>query len=157
MRVLNQNHGVTLVEIVVILAILIIILAISFSSFINLNKSEALSKQAVDIVAILENARSQTLSSKNSSQYGVHFSENSVVFFKGNDYGSAGANDIVNINLNPNVFISTISLYGSGDNVIFERVTGKTAQFGSITVSLKSNNSLTKTVNINATGLIEVN
>lgn len=149
-----KNKGFTLVELVIIISILVLIIGFSASSFNLLNKSQALNKSADFVGTVLRQARSQTLSSKNISQYGVHFDTSQIVLFDGPTYN---ANNVTNIAfpLNYLVNISDVTLAGAGREVIFDRLTGDTSQTGTVKLILISNPSSAVTINISGTGLIE--
>ncbi|MEX2013760.1 MAG: prepilin-type N-terminal cleavage/methylation domain-containing protein [Parcubacteria group bacterium] len=148
--------GFTIIEILVALAILGLVIVVTTSSFSRLNSSQALEKSASLITSTLSQARSISLSSKDNSQYGVHFSLTELVIFKGDDYVPL-ASDNIRVALNPAVEIREVALSGGGSNVIFWRLSGKAASSGTVTVSLVSDPSLTKTISIYETGLSEIN
>jgi len=149
------TKGFTLVEIVVVLAILVLIVVFSVSSFKLLNQSQALSKSADLVATTLREARSQTLASKSLSQYGVHFDPTQIVLFKGDLY-SATATTNLYFPLNSSVSISNIALSGGRVEVIYSRLTGDAPQTGTVTLSLVSNPSSIRTINISGSGLVEV-
>ncbi len=149
-----KTKGFTLVELVIIISILVLIIGFSASSFSLLNKSQALNKSADFVATVLRQARSLTLSSKNISQYGVHFDTNQIVLFQGSTYDpNASTNTVFPINYL--VRISDVNLTGAGREVIFDRLTGDTPQTGSLVLRLISNSSSAVTINIYGTGLIE--
>ncbi len=150
----NASTGFTLIEILIVIGIFLIISSIVFFSFSNLNKVQALDKSAMSVASVLEEARSLTLSSKDSSQYGVFFDDDEVVLFKGEDYDP---NEIVKtVSLNPLVEISEI-FGGDADEVVFERLTGKASEEGLVVVSLKSDSEVQKIIKVYLTGLVEIN
>ena len=147
------KKGFTLSEVLVVLGMLSVISVVVFSIFITFRKSQSLDLDVETIVETLNQARSQTLSSYNGSVYGVHFIYPKIILFTGNTYS---ANDSLNkeILLNASNVTLTTSLVGGGSDVIFNRLTGSTAQSGTIVLSAPSI-SKTKTINIYSTGLIE--
>ena len=151
-----MNKGFTLIEILVALALLAIVSAITMASFSNLNKTNALDSSVANIVSILDEARSKTLASQNSEQYGVHLEQNQVISFIGNSYNSGDSDNVV-FTINKLVEISDISLTSGGNDIIFDRLTGQVDQNGSLVVRLKSDNAVSTTVTVFGTGIIEVN
>jgi prepilin-type N-terminal cleavage/methylation domain-containing protein len=75
------KQGITFVEIIIVIAILLIIIAIAVPNFNGLKKNQLLNNFNEEILLALNKAKSLSLSSLNSSEYGVHFSTNEVVFF----------------------------------------------------------------------------
>lgn len=148
-----MNKGFTLVEILVSLSVLAIISGIVMFSFSSVNSSGALERSASDVVSALNQARSQTLSSKDNSIYGVRFEESEVIIFR--ESFSAGNSENVSVTLTSPVSLSEVSLAGGGSEVLFERFTGKVAAHG--TVTLSGSASSTKVITIYETGLFETN
>ncbi|TSC67797.1 MAG: Uncharacterized protein G01um101472_306 [Parcubacteria group bacterium Gr01-1014_72] len=151
-----QVSGFSIVEAVIVLAVLAIIAAATTGVFGGLNREKALEGSATSALSLLLRARSLALSSKDASLYGVHFEERRMVLFRGGSY-SGGAPDNRVEELPPTVRIFATALQGGGSDVVFQRLTGKTAQSGTITIALSSDASRTKTVTISATGIAETN
>ena len=151
----DSRQGFTLVEVVVVAAIGAILTAILISSLPKLNASQALNGDALLVASIIRQARSQTLASKDASAYGVHFENTRVVLFKGLSYS---ANDSLNISssLHSLIIISNVALTG-GSDVVFQRLTGETAESGSVTLALVDNPTITKVISISGMGVVNLN
>jgi len=150
-----MKKGFTIIEVLIVLAIMAILgtfVAVSYSRF---NSMQALDKTSALVSSVLNQARTLTLSSKDNTQYGVHLASGEITLFAGDTYSpSAGSNSV--FTLNPQVsLIADIS--GGGSEVVFERLTGKTDQDGTITLSLVSGASSAKTITIFETGIIQQN
>jgi prepilin-type N-terminal cleavage/methylation domain-containing protein len=150
-----MNRGFTLMEILGVIAVMTILMTIVLTSFSTLNKNQALDKTARYVASIIEEARGNTLFSKNDSQYGVKFSASSVTLFKGATYSSSSPDNVV-YELNPLVTISNISLSGGGSEMVFDRLTGNTTQTGTITLNLNSGTTTKAYVSFSKTGIVEV-
>ena len=150
---LNYRTGFSLIELIATLSILFVLALIVMNTFVSFKKNEGLTMDTDTIVSVLRQARNQTLTSKNSSNYGVHITSTKVTLFTGSTYSSGNANnqDFV---LSSNDTILTITLTGGGSDVIFNRLTGETSQNGTVVVSA-SGISGTKTVTIYKTGLVD--
>ncbi len=153
---MNKSLGFTLAETLMVVAITVMVSMIMFFSFSNYSSTEALSKDQARVVSVLEKARALTLDSYNSSQYGVHFATSTVTIFTGTTYNPANSSNLVTT-LNPRVQISNITLVGGGSDILFNRLSGETNQMGTTTLSLVANDSVTRTVAIYSTGLIQPN
>lgn len=149
-----KQYGFTIVEILIGLAILGIISAITFASFSGLNSANALHASVGLVASNIEQARSLTLASHQGEQYGVHLGTTSITMFTGAHYGASDA-DNVTIDIDRHVEISNVTLSGGGSDILFQRLTGATHQSGTITLSLKDDSSSTKIITIDATGIIE--
>lgn len=135
-----------------IVAVVVVTIAVSFSSF---SKNQGLSNATDIVLAAVNEARSKTLSSEGSNQFGVHFETAKLVVFVGPTYSDGSATNI-NFNLPSAAEISATSLAGGGANILFEKITGKTDQYGSVTIRLKVNTSSTRVISINSNGLTSI-
>lgn len=146
------SKGFTIVEMLIVLAIMGILLTIVTGVFSKATGRMALDKKTAIILSILEQARSQTLSAKGASEYGVHFEATKVVLFTGPIYSVSSASNVIEP-VGQLVSIGNISLAGGGSNVVFNRLTGETGQSGSVTISLVASSTQSKTITIFPTGL----
>ena len=106
-----------------------------------------------DILSSLDKARSHTLSSLNSSSYGVHFESDRVIIFTGTVY-SAGAGSNETIMIVTPASIPTITLSGGGADVYFNRLSGSPSKTGTVTVTTTN---YSKIITISATGVASSN
>ncbi|MEK7135100.1 MAG: type II secretion system protein [Patescibacteria group bacterium] len=150
-----MQKGFTVIEIIIVLAIGALLTGFVALSFSKINEHEALNTNADLIVSILNEARSMTLSSVGDTGYGVHFDIDQVVLFRGAVYSSGSATNVPTT-LNSRVAMRNIS-FGGGSNVIFSRLTGATAQAGTLQVYLKSATTTYKTISVSAIGVSERN
>ena len=101
----------------------------------------------------MREARGQTLSSENSSQYGVHFTSSKITLFTGSSY-IVGTSTNQDFNLTSTDTILTITLTGGGNDIVFNRLTGETTQNGTVVVS-STLATTTRTVTIYKTGVVD--
>lgn len=154
MKIYTITKGYTLIEILVVIAISVAIISAVGATFFNLIKVQALDKDYVSIISLIDQARSQTINSLSGLQYGVFFSSSTVALFKGPTYSSSSISQ--QYDLNGRVNISMINLVGSSTNqIIFDRLTGYANASGTVTVSLKDGSVAAKNVQIYRTGTIE--
>lgn len=137
----------------IVLGIMAVLSSIVLGVFLEFRRSQALAKDTENIVELLSQARNQTISSKNSTQYGVHVASTTVTLFIGDSYIDGAAGNEV-INLNPQDTVITVNLNGGGTDVVFDRLTGETTQTGTVVISASGLGS-TKTVRIYSTGVVE--
>lgn len=150
------TSGITMLELVVVIAIIIVLASLIITSFSAFRNSKVLDTGVENILSVLAKARGNTLSSKNAYQYGVHFETSQVVLFRGATYSSSDPSNEV-VSLDSAVEISSITLTGGGSDVIFDRLTGKTNMDGTVIIRINSDTSKTKTITINATGIGSAN
>jgi Tfp pilus assembly protein FimT len=150
---LNLKKGFSVIEILFVLAIMIILAAIVLPSFKKMRENQVLKSTTSEVISVIDKARSQSVSSIDSSEYGVHFQTDKVVLFKGITYSSSDASN-ENIILTTPATISVISLTGGAVDVYFDRLSGAPSKSGTITISVSS---LSKTITISATGTASTN
>lgn len=151
-----KQRAFTAIEILIVLAILAILSVTFFGSFSKFHTAQTLKVSSEGIVALLNDARSRTLSSENSMQYGVHFQSDKAVFFVGTTYSSSASTNI-SFDLDSNSTISSISLQGGGSDVLFNRLYGDTGTYGTITLQLTSDSTKQKIITIAKTGIVSLN
>lgn len=150
-----MQRGFTLIEGLLSIAIIAIlgVLATSYGAA-SLSRNE-LRESALQTVDQLRRAQYQTMSGYLDSQWGVHFSATGFVFFKGSSYNAADP-DNEPFDFAANVRFTSIGLNGSAVDVVFNRVRGDTAQYGSLVLTDSTANE-TKTVTVSEVGLIDSN
>ncbi len=150
---IKYKSGLTLTELLIVLGIMALLVTIFMGTFISFRRSQALVMDTDTVVSLLRQARNQTLSSKNSLSYGVHFTAPKVTIFTGPTY-DVNAPDNQDFVLSSGDTVLTISLNGGGSDVVFTRLTGETSQNGTVVIS-STGISRTKTVTIYKTGLVQ--
>lgn len=153
-----KNKGISLIEILVIISIISILSAVVISNLSSFHKQQVLKNTTEDLVSLLSEARNSTISSKNSTNYGVRIQTDNAILFTGANF----ADDVSNkqINFDPAVLVPItggINLAGGGSDIVFSRITGDTANNGTIVIQLTSDSSKQKTISINSLGIIGVN
>ena len=137
-------------------AILALILAVVIPQFSKSRESQVLKSAVSDTVSYINKAKSQTLSSVDSSAYGVHFQSDQVIIFKGTVFSAGSAdNEITNI-LTP-ATISNVTLGGvssTSGELYFNRLSGAPNKTGTVTITA---NSSSKIITISATGTVSIN
>ncbi len=147
----NQK-GLTLIEIIIAIGILALVSTIGVGVFSSFKKSSDLSSTADSALTMLIQARAKTLSAENEARHGVHFEGEKIVFYSGDVYG-AGAPDNQEIPVPSTVELSSITLSGGGNDVLFNKLNGETDNDGTVVFRLKSDVSKTRTIFIRETGL----
>jgi len=154
MHLLTDVHkkGLTIIELLVVIGIIVILAAIIVSPFSTFRASKILDAGVEDVISLLNQARLNTLSSKGGFQYGVHFESSRIVSFRGATFIEPDVNN-KEITLDGALEISEITLNGGGSDIVFDRLTGKTNQYGTTTLRIKNTPSKNIAITIEATGI----
>lgn len=155
MRKNFQNFGFSLVEMIVAIAIgavLVATVVVSFSSFRN---SKIVDVSADQILSVINEARVKSVSSEDYSRFGVRFEAGRAVFFKGDVFTEPNSSN-VQTTLSSLVEISDISLNGGGSDIVFQKLTGKTSNYGYLRVRLKSDNNKYKIISVKPAGIADI-
>jgi len=156
MKNLQTQRGISLLEVLITVAVIGILTAVIAYSFISFKNTQLLSVARDQVVSIVIKAKSETLASKNSMSYGVHFENIKVVLFTGPTYSATAVDNQVYV-FDSKVSMSSIVLTGGGNEILFDRLTGFVTQNGNVIVSLISDTSKQKSITISKTGIIAYN
>ncbi|MFA4975454.1 MAG: hypothetical protein WC577_02105 [Candidatus Paceibacterota bacterium] len=133
-----------------------ILVSIILPQFSKMKENQTLKNAVNDITSSINNARSQSLASVGSSEYGVHLETDKIIIFKGKVFSISAVDNNV-IDIIPPANISNVILSGvssSEGDFYFERLTAIPSKTGTIIISTSSNS---KTITISPTGAISIN
>jgi Tfp pilus assembly protein FimT len=150
------QKGITAFELIIVFAILGIILTITIPQFAKTREQQVVKAAVQDVLSSIDRARSDSLSSLDSSEYGVHFESDQIIIFKGMVF-SAGAGDNIIVSITSPATISNVTFGGvsaSSGNVYFNRLSGAPSTTGTITISSPN---YSKIITILPTGVASVN
>ena len=136
-----MRRGFTLIELVVGIAIIAVIIAISVSAYFNFLDGQRLSRAVEDTVSLIQKARNESISGNGNTFYGIRANEdgatneNTVIRFRGNNHTiSSKVIDVDTITIENPVIISDVDFDGgscSGTlqeaDIIIRRVSGDIA------------------------------
>jgi len=155
MRNLHKK-GVTLLELLVVIAVMGLIFLVVLPQFSKSRENAVMKSAVADILSSVNKARSRTLASLNSSEYGVHFQSDKVIIFKGKVFSAVDVNNET-ISIATPANISNVTFGGvssSSGDLYFNRVFGVPNTTGTVTVSTPSSS---KVITIYATGVASSN
>lgn len=155
MRFHRKSLGFTLIEVMVAVAIFSIIAGTAFSvSASFLTDSQRISNVNL-IVQHLRLAQMRAISEYRKSAWGMHLEETPVSFsiFRGSSYAVRDPAFDTVVELPSSLSFSNISLQGGGADIVFERMTGQTSNYGTFTLS--DNNENDVLISVNVAGVID--
>lgn len=146
------SAGYTIVELLVVLAIMTILAGIVSITMSNYASRQSLNSIHQEVIDGIQNARRNTLASLNDTTYGVYVGTSSIAFFEGSSYSSSDPNNEY-IQYTGKIS-ATSSLSGGSWSVVFNRLNGEPSAYGTIVLTDISSQAQA-TVTIAATGLVE--
>lgn len=149
-----KRAGFTLIEIIMVLAIGIILIAIGTYWYNSAKINSTLTTTTDSIVSALEQAKTNAISGKNGQSYGVTFATTTYISFSGSSYNVSDPNNISHP-VDSTLYLSN-TLSSSTGVIIFARLTGSANATGTINIIDASNSSHKKSVIIGALGDISV-
>ena len=152
----NSKKGLTTIELMISVAILAMVMgasALSLSAFIA---NSHLDNRTDDLVQNLRKAQANSIMRVKDSSWGVYFDadNDAFTFFKGDSYASRDASYDALYELPALLDLKNVSLNGGVSEVVFEKVTGETDNYGSLEIYEKEPN--THVITINSLGQIDV-
>ncbi|MBT4722345.1 hypothetical protein HN958_01305 [Candidatus Falkowbacteria bacterium] len=142
-------RGFTLVEILIVTAITIILIAASFPIYENFQRDGKLDVARIELQENLKNVQAQAQAGVNDSSHGVYFNSNSYIAYQGNSYAARDTDYDITYDVINNVIIVNAPV-----EILFTKKTGLPAS--AVTVTLQNQiDTEQKTVEVNEIGLIE--
>lgn len=140
--------GFTLVELVIVLAIMLLLSAVVGSLASNTLPKSQLSSEVALVADTLRRAQALTIAGKHDLAWGVHFTSSTMTLFAGTSYAVRDTQyDEIH------VFPDGLAVSGLTD-VVFTAIHGTTPDVGTITLTSGAT-SETRSVTVDAQGLIE--
>lgn len=158
MKIMKNDRGFTFIELLIIISIIGLISLVTIPSLSKFKTEQALKNTTENVITLLNKAQSDSLSSINSNNYGVHFGSNYMVYFIGNTFSNTDPNN-KRSNFEPGVsipLINGINLNGGGSDVIFPRLTGNVIGYGTIVLQLTNKSSHQKIIKITKVGSVSL-
>ena len=152
LHVKRCGRGFTLVELLVVMAIMVIVTTLTVQGILKYGLRQQYLQFATGVQNAITEARSKTLAGINDTTYGVYVGTSTIEYFSGTVpvVGSA-ANTIIEI---PSYINATSSLTGDIWYVSFARLTGVPRVIGTIEIGDRRSEAVT-TFTIYASGLVQ--
>lgn len=151
----HQNNGFTLIEILVVMAILTVIISFGLLISFDTYKSYSFSAEKSNLVTILQKARNQSQDNINQTRHGVHFEVNPLTYtlFEGSDYATSTKRIEI-----PVSYAVSITAPALPFDVIFDQLSGSCVTTNCTTKPLNitlSSNGKFHTISVNSEGKID--
>lgn len=133
-RAASFQRAFSLIELLVVVAILLILVAVTLQFFRQYASVQQFQRTADEVGYLLQLARQQTMASKDDTTYGVYVGTSTVELFSGTTPVPGAADNVV-LAVDSGSTVATSSLSGGAWFVTFARVSGVPSATGTITVS----------------------
>ena len=153
-RAAKRQNGFTLIELIIVVAILAALAGLMLPGFNFFQQQRALDAGVQEIINTLRLAQNRTLASEGATNYGVHFASDRFTLFTGSTFNPSAATNQEHI-LHQNLSIVQINLAPSSA-VAFERLTGHALDYGSVKIEIINNADKNKTIYISSNGIISL-
>ncbi len=140
-----MKQGFTLVEILVVVAIILFLAAIMVPISLNFYKMQVFNETHERAVGLLKQARSNAFVQKNNADFGLYFGDKQMVLFQGPSYDQRNESQDLSLKLPALVEISGLS------EIVFSQGSALPKQSGSLFIKLGQKQ---KEIIINEQGLI---
>lgn len=137
-------------ELIVVIAIVLILLAVSVWSLQFMQERVLLNTLQSSLVFNLEEAKAKAVAGKNGLPHGIYFTENSYVQFSGYEYDPEDVNNVVH-DIDSRLLLST-DILGNEEVIIFSRITGSASDEAIIEISSRANPENRKVIKIGQGG-----
>ncbi|MGH7141547.1 MAG: pilus assembly FimT family protein [Minisyncoccia bacterium] len=151
------SRGVTLVELLVVIALMALLATIASAVLGGFTTAQTLAADAAAASSLLEQAHTDALTGASGEPHGVHFdsSAGTLTSFAGSSYTPDDPQNVV-YSLYGGIVIHSITLAGGGSDVVFDQLTGDTSENGSVVLAVSSDASRQKTIQISSVGVMNV-
>jgi len=145
---LSSSLGFTLIELMLSIAILGVLTALSLPVYASFSNRNSLDLATQNVVSLLRRAETYSRGAKLDTQWGVEIQTGQATLFKGSSFATRNTAYDEVVTASPSVGLS-----GLGE-VLFSKLSGLPTSTGTITATSANSASDTRTITINAKGVI---
>lgn len=157
--------GFTLIEILVVIAVLLVISAITIPGMVTFRTKNSAENSAMEIARLIELAKSKAMASEDDEKFGVYFDyllePSKYILFKGDSYATREAADDLTYSLPEelefyNINLSEIETGDASNEVVFGKLPGISSHQGNVSLRRKADISQSETIYISSSGMISL-
>ena len=154
-----ESKGISLIELLVVIGILIILSSFAVSAIYNFQKESDFNSTTREIINTLRLAQAKTLGAEEAEQWGVYFttstSPHQYILFKGESFflRTTSSDEISKI---PKTIEFSEIDFQEGQEVVFNRLTGETSQSGKISLRIKNQPTKLRTIYVASVGFVDL-
>jgi Tfp pilus assembly protein FimT len=145
----NKTQGISIIEVLMVVAIISIVTSISVGIFSSLSNKQTLDKEAEVVVSYINKTRSNAINSLSNKEHGVSFAS---TIYHGTSAVSPATSTVYTLSSKHTIW--NVSLTNNLSNFYFYRLSGEPSATG--TLQIRHVDGSSKTINIYGTGFVEV-
>lgn len=158
---MRRIHGITLVEVVLVIGVLLMIFALGSFAFARFARATAAVSTEREVVNAVTLAARRARSGNAGTAWGVYIpydettrTTENIVVFSGTSYATRNTSLDMQLSVSPDITFTSVDFSGSAPDatdsheIVFAPLTGATTQYGSFTLAWYGE-SVTVTVNAN--------
>lgn len=136
----NYIRGLTLVELLIVMAIIAIVASAIMSGFMSYGVAQELQVVKAESTTLVREARQRTIASETDTQFGVHVATSTITVFEGANFTTGVVRS--EFTSQGTLFASTFS--DGSNEIVFSRLTGLPSATGTIMLTqTRSNDTIT--------------
>ena len=142
--------GVSIVELILVIAIVVILSAIAYPFGVSFLARNHLKNKTNEIVSSLRIAQINSISGKEDSQWGIYIDSDNIIMYMGSSYVPPGTDQDQSYEIP-----GAISISPNPTELVFDKLNGDPSSTATITVTNSLGNS--NTITVNEVGIVDVN
>ena len=148
----RNKKGFSIIELIIVIGIIASLGMMGLVSFTGLRNRSQLTSSGQEALSVLRTAQAKTLAQEEGFSWGVHLASDKFILFKGTDFSASTTTQEYIL---PSILeIADINLNGGGQDVLFNKITGATGQYGTFSVQVKNSPSTKIPIAIDQSGKI---
>lgn len=147
-----KKGGFTLLELLIAVSIITLLGAASLVSFINSRRIRELDSSGQNVLSILRLAQSRALAGEENDVWGVRLELARFILFRGPAFAGSPSAEIHQ--LPAAIEIANIALAGGGQEIIFQKITGRTEQSGTFELRVTDDAAKIFSVTVDSSGKV---
>ena len=154
----TNRQGITTLEILIVLVILASIFTLSAFAYVKWQRQVGLINNTDELKTTIIHAQQLATATAGNNTWGIHIETDRHVLFKGSFYNESDPDNQIRFLQGAQILDPTGSLSdgagGYGPDIVFAKFTGETVNIGTITIAALSDLSITRTIDIEASGQV---
>jgi prepilin-type N-terminal cleavage/methylation domain-containing protein len=146
------KKGFTLLETIIVISIIVLVGAGAMASFVNTRNIRDLTTSGQNVLSVLRLAQTKAIAGEDNDTWGVRLEQGRFILFAGSAF--AGSPTTTVYDLSANIEIANINLIGGGQEVVFEKIDGRTDETGTFDLRVRGSTGTTYPITVDVSGKV---